>query len=89
MDDDAQVTVTLTVAGAPGSTVRLITDQGLRTSAALPADGPGTVSWTTTPQNSRYVRAEVRRPQATPTTADTMVALTNPIFLGRLDGARE
>jgi hypothetical protein len=42
------------------------------------------VSWVTTPQNSRYVRAEVRRPVRTDTTADTMVALTNPIFLGRL-----
>jgi hypothetical protein len=44
----------------------------------LPAAGPGTVSWTTTPQNSRYVRAELRRPD------NTMVALTNPIFLGRV-----
>jgi predicted metal-dependent phosphoesterase TrpH len=82
--DAAAVTVTLTVDGAPGATVRLITDQGLRTSATLPASGPGIVTWTTTPQNSRYIRAEVRRPQPTPTTADTMVALTNPIFLGRL-----
>ena len=85
VEDDAAVTVTLTVAGAGGGTVRLITDQGLRSSATLPADGPGTVSWTTTPQNSRYVRAEVRRAQPTPATPDTMVALTNPIFLGRLD----
>jgi len=38
----------------------------------------------TTAPNSRYVRAEVRRPVPTGTTADTMVALTNPIFLGRL-----
>jgi hypothetical protein len=43
------------------------------------------VTWQTTPQNSRYVRAELRRPVPTSTTADTMVALTNPIFLGRLD----
>jgi hypothetical protein len=28
--------------------------------------------------------AEVRRRQPTATTPDTMVALTNPIFLGRL-----
>ena len=82
--DDAPVTVTLTVTGAPGSVVRLVTDQGMRSAATLPADEPGTVFWTTTPQNSRYVRAEVRRRQPTPTTADTMVALTNPIFLGRL-----
>jgi hypothetical protein len=70
--DDVPVTVTLTVDGAPGAGVRLITDQGVRSTAAL----PGTVTWNTTPRNSSYVRAEVRRP-------DTMVALTNPIFLGR------
>jgi len=81
--DDVAVTVTLTVTGAPGSTVRLITDQGMRSTASLPMDGPGTVSWVTTPRNSRYVRAEVRRPQPTATTTDTMVALTNPVFLGR------
>jgi hypothetical protein len=77
VDDGAPVTVTLTVDGAPGNAVRLITDQGQRVTAQLPASGPGTVSWTTTPRNSRYVRAEVRR------AGDTMVALTNPIFLGR------
>jgi hypothetical protein len=84
VDDDTPVTVTLTVDGAPGTGVRLVTDQGQRTVAPLPASGAGTVSWVTTPQNSRYVRAEVRRPVRTDTTADTMVALTNPIFLGRL-----
>jgi hypothetical protein len=81
--DGTPVTVTLTVDGAPGAGVRLITDEGVRTAAALPASGPGTVTWTTTPRNSRYVRAEVRRPVPTQTTPDTMVALTNPIFLGR------
>jgi predicted metal-dependent phosphoesterase TrpH len=78
------VTVTLRVTGAAGCTARLITDQGVRVSQPLPDDG--VVSWTTTPRNARYVRAEVRRPQPTATTADTMVALTNPIFLGRLAG---
>jgi len=68
--------VTLTVDGAPSTGVRLITDQGVRSTASLPASGPGTVTWTTTPRNARYVRAEVRR-------ADAMVALTNPIFLGQ------
>ena len=82
--DDDLVTVTLTVDGAPGCGVRLITDQGQRVADALPASGPGTVTWTTTPRNARYVRAEVRRPQPSATTPDTMVALTNPIFLGRL-----
>jgi len=82
--DDEPVTVTLKVTGAGGSAARLVTDQGQRLATVLPADGPGTVTWTTTPRNARYVRAEVRRPQPTPTTADQMVALTNPIFLGRL-----
>lgn len=73
--DGDLVNLTLTVNGAPGCTARLITDQGLRASAVLPATGPGTVTWSTTARNSRYGRAEVRR-------ADAMVALTNPIFLG-------
>jgi hypothetical protein len=77
VSDAIPVTVTLAVDGAPGTGVRLITDQGARFTAALPATGPGTVTWTTTPRNSRYVRAEVRRAD------NTMVALTNPIFLGR------
>ena len=47
--------------------------------------GARTGRWIPAVQNSRYVRTEVRRPQPTPTTPDTMVALTNPIFLGRLD----
>jgi hypothetical protein len=85
VDDGTQVTVTLTVDGAPGCAARLITDQGQKLLTRLPASGPATVSWHTTAQNSRYARAEVRRPQPTATTADTMVALTNPIFLGRLD----
>jgi hypothetical protein len=79
--DAEPVTVTLTVTGEPAGQVRLITDEGVRVSLPLPA--AGAVSWTTTPQNSRYVRAEVRRAQPTATTPDTMVALTNPIFLGR------
>jgi hypothetical protein len=79
---DTEVSVDLVISGAPGAAVRLVTDQGQRLLAPLPASGAGTVSWTTTPRNSRYVRAEIRRPQPTATTPDTMVALTNPIFLG-------
>jgi predicted metal-dependent phosphoesterase TrpH len=81
--DDALVTVSLTVTGAPGCVARLITDQGQRMLVPIATGDPQVVTWTTTPRNARYVRAEVRRPQATPTTADMMVALTNPIFLGR------
>ena len=71
---DEQVTVDLEVHGAPGSAARLVTDQGQVLLTPLPADGK--VRWTTTPQVSPYVRAEVRRPD------NTMVALTNPVFLG-------
>jgi hypothetical protein len=80
--DNTEVTVDLAISGAPGAAIRLVTDQGQRLLAPLPASGAGTASWTTTARNSRYVRAEVRRPQPTATTPDTMVALTNPIFLG-------
>jgi hypothetical protein len=83
IDDDAIVTLTLNVEGALDTNVRLITDEGVRLTGTLPSSGSGTTSWQTTPRNSRYVRAEIRRAQPTPTTADTMVALTNPIFLGR------
>ncbi|SNT58849.1 hypothetical protein SAMN05421812_11178 [Asanoa hainanensis] len=71
--DDTAITVTLAARGAPDAVVNIVTDQGRRLVAPVPATG--VVSWTTTPRASRYVRAEVRR-------ADTMVALTNPIFLG-------
>jgi predicted metal-dependent phosphoesterase TrpH len=81
--EDAEVNVRLAVTGAPGCAVRFVTDQGQRYATLRPAEGTGEVAWATTPRNSRYVRAEVRRRQPTPTTADTMVALTNPIFLGR------
>ncbi|GIF67476.1 phosphoesterase [Asanoa ishikariensis] len=72
--EDTAITVMLTVRGVPGGVVRIVTDQGRRLVTPVPATG--VVSWTTTPRASRYVRAEVRR-------GDTMVALTNPIFLGR------
>lgn len=81
--DTELVTVTLAVTGAPGAIVRLFTDEGQIFQTALPAAGPGTVTWTTTPQVSRFVRAEVRRLQADPALPTAMVAFTNPIFLGK------
>jgi hypothetical protein len=81
--DTELVTVTLNVTGAPGGIVRLFTDEGQILQASLAADGPGTVTWTTTPRVSRFVRAEVRRVQSDPAVPTAMVALTNPIFLGR------
>jgi hypothetical protein len=83
--DDTEVRVALVVSGAPGAGVRLVTDQGQRLLLPLPVSGAATVTWATTPRSSRYVRAEVRRPEPTATTLDTMVALTNPIFLGTVD----
>ena len=80
--DGAAVTVSLTVTGAPSGLVRLITDEGQLFAQFLPADGAGTVTWTTTPRQSAYVRAEVRRLEAA-FPQGRMLALTNPVFLGR------
>ena len=77
-----EVTVSLNVSGAEGGLVRLFSDEGQILEAPLPATGPGTVTWTTKPQVSHYVRAEVRRMQDNPALPTTMVALTNPILLG-------
>jgi hypothetical protein len=80
--DSTLVTATLTAAGAPGTVVRMITDEGQLQVTPLPAAGAGTVTFTTRPGQSAYVRAELRRPDPTGATPGTMVALTNPIFLG-------
>ena len=80
-DDD--IVVTLRVTGAPASIVTLFSDEGQIFQTTLPADGAGTVTWPTKARVSRFVRAEVRRPQNNPALPTTMVALTNPIFLGR------
>jgi hypothetical protein len=81
--DTEQVTVALAVTGAPGAIVRLLTDEGQIFQTVLPTTSPGTVTWTTTPQVSRFVRAEIRRVQADPALPTAMVAFTNPIFLGK------
>ncbi|MFJ8075392.1 CehA/McbA family metallohydrolase [Streptomyces sp. NPDC096176] len=80
--DDDPVTVRLEVTGAPGCSVRFVTDQGVLHTAALPADGAGTVEWRTTAQYATYVRAEVRHPAVMPPLPGAPAALTNPIFLG-------
>jgi predicted metal-dependent phosphoesterase TrpH len=80
---DQPVRVRLEVWGAPGSLVRLCTDLGQVLETRLPERGPGVVEWATTARRSAYVRAEVRRSEPTASTPDTMVALTNPVFLGR------
>ncbi|MFJ8585848.1 CehA/McbA family metallohydrolase [Streptomyces sp. NPDC093595] len=81
---DAPVTVRLEVTGAPGCTVRFVTDQGVLHTVALPASGTGGAQWTTTPAYAAYVRAEVRHPAAAPATGlpGALAAFTNPVFLG-------
>ena len=75
------VTIELTVSGAPGTSVRLFDQSGPQWIQPVDATGSATVKWTTQTRYSRWVRAEVRRPVATATTPDSMVALTNPVFL--------
>ncbi|KOT92675.1 phosphoesterase [Streptomyces sp. NRRL F-5755] len=82
VQDSAEVTVNLHVTGAPPNcTARLLTDQGQLFTTPLPTSGP--VTWHTTPANATYVRAEVRHPSTTPGVPGPMVAMTNPVFLGR------
>ncbi|MFI1397581.1 CehA/McbA family metallohydrolase [Streptomyces sp. NPDC020681] len=82
VDDDTPVTVRLEVTGAPGCSVRFVTDQGVLHTAALPASGAGTVEWGTTPEYATYVRAEVRRAPVVPGLPGPLAAFTNPVFLG-------
>jgi hypothetical protein len=92
-DPATQVTVSFTVAGVPNGVTRLITDEGQTVQTSLPAGGSGTLTWTTTPQLSAYVRGEVRHPLADGTPGNgtamgttpqlgPMAALTNPVWLG-------
>jgi hypothetical protein len=82
VDDRDPVTVRLEVEGAPGCTVRFVTDQGVLHSAALPASGSGTVEWRTTARYATYVRAEVRHAPVMPPMPGALAAFTNPVFLG-------
>jgi predicted metal-dependent phosphoesterase TrpH len=78
---DAPVTFRLRVSGVSSAAqVRLLTDEGQVLAAPLPP--AGTLEWTTTPQASAYVRAEVRHPAAGGSVLPGPVAaLTNPIWL--------
>ncbi|SHE72093.1 CehA/McbA family metallohydrolase [Streptoalloteichus hindustanus] len=76
------VEVALDLGGVPGCEVRLVTPDGVTHADVVPASGSTSVRWTTRARDTAWVRAEVRRPTPTDTTPDTMVALTNPIFLG-------
>ncbi|MDX3248626.1 CehA/McbA family metallohydrolase [Streptomyces sp. ME18-1-4] len=81
---DTPVTVRLEITGAPGCTIRFVTDQGvLFTSAALPESGAGVVEWRTTAAYAAYVRAEVRHEATAAPLPGALAAFTNPVFLGR------
>ena len=73
------VDVRLTLTGAPGTTVSFLDQLGPEHTETVPDSGTATVTWTTYPRYSRWIRAEVRRPSS----ANAMVAMTNPIFLGQ------
>ncbi|MCY0956831.1 CehA/McbA family metallohydrolase [Streptomyces sp. H27-H5] len=77
-DPATEVLVRLSVTGAQGCELRLITDQGL----VLTAPAATTLEWRTTPTRSAYVRAEVRHPAQLPPLPGPLAAFTNPIWLG-------
>lgn len=74
---DTDILIRLTVTGAAGCDLRLITDQGL----AFTAPAATALEWHTTPARSSYVRAEVRHPAAAAPLPGAPAALTNPIWL--------
>ncbi|WP_414168797.1 CehA/McbA family metallohydrolase [Streptoverticillium reticulum] len=88
VDRDAPVTARLKVSGVPSDcTASFVTDQGTLFTAPVPSGG-GTVEWRTTPSYAAYVRAEVRHPAGPGSELPgAMVAMTNPIFLGRESSA--
>ena len=69
------VTVSLRVQGAPGAVATFHTEDGVVKTVPIPDDDE-TVTYTARARNTEYVRAEVRKPDG------SMVALTNPIFIG-------
>lgn len=81
LETDDPVTFEVRVEGAPDTHIRMLDQHGPQWGGYVHKDG-GTATWTTRSRYSRWVRVEVRRNTPTQTTVDTMVALTNPIFLG-------
>lgn len=63
------------VGGVLPGTVSFHTDRGTVHRQPLPAEGPGTIEWRTSAEESAFVRVEVRHPR------QQMAALTNPVFL--------
>ncbi|HZP50149.1 CehA/McbA family metallohydrolase [Actinocrinis sp.] len=83
-DTGTAVTAQVTVSGVPGTTVAILDQLGVEASADVPDSGQATLSWTTYPRYSRYLRAEVRRASGgiNTTVPNAMVAMTNPIYIG-------
>lgn len=92
---DAQVTVSATVAGTPGSTLAIVTAAGVAARTTVDRSGVRRLCWTAAGSSARFARAEVRRTTYARVLAP-MVAMTNPIWLadafhmaaGRLGGPR-
>jgi hypothetical protein len=68
-------TVRVEVSGTPSGTVTFHTERGTVRRESLPAAGPGAVEWTTTAEESAFVRVEVRHP------GGSAAAITNPVFV--------
>jgi predicted metal-dependent phosphoesterase TrpH len=84
VDTGTPVTATVVVGGVPGTAVSILDQLGVEHTETVPASGSATVTWTTYPRYSRWLRVEVRRPSGgtNTTVPNAMVAMTNPIFLG-------
>ena len=84
-DIGVPVTVEVEVGGVPGTSVSILDQLGVEHTETVPSSGTAKVGWTTDARYSRWVRAEVRRASGSPktTVANAMVAMTNPIFIGK------
>ncbi|MFC0116073.1 CehA/McbA family metallohydrolase [Kibdelosporangium aridum] len=78
-DPGTPIAIEIKASGAPDTHVRILDHHGPQWGGYIPAEG-ATITWTTQSRYSKWVRVEIRREEPTPTTRDTMVALTNPIF---------
>ncbi|RSM75526.1 phosphoesterase [Kibdelosporangium aridum] len=78
-DPGTPIAIEIKASGAPDTHVRILDQHGPQWGGYVPAEG-ATITWTTQSRYSKWVRVEIRREEPTPTTRDTMVALTNPIF---------
>jgi hypothetical protein len=73
---DGEVTVSVSVAGAPDAYVALVTDAGCVGRARTDASGRASLTWKAADGRARFVRAEVRRRGR----FASMLAISNPIW---------